>query len=208
MTIVRRRDARRWRHRRSRPLRSASHPIVATALPRRGHRFVIVALAVAWVSVCLVGAGDVRAQEPRFVPWHATSTPALALRDVSGGQHTLPDYRGHVVLVNFWATWCEYCTDEVASLKGLREQLAGRPLAILLVNYGESPAKVRDYAKRLSPGVPVLLDPGQDAAKAWRVHMIPSSFVVDVEGRVRYSVIGNLDWTSEEAARTVRALLP
>jgi peroxiredoxin len=166
-------------------------------------------VVLAWVvTACLAGLGDLGAQEPRFVPSTAPAAPALELRDLSGGQHTLGAYRGRVVLVNFWATWCEYCKDEVASMKVLQEQLAGRPLAILLVNYGESPSRVREYAQHLSMKVPVLLDPGQDVARAWRVRVIPSSFVVDSDGHVRYSVIGNLDWGSEEAARTVRALLP
>ncbi len=93
-------------------------------------------------------------------------------------------------------------------MRKLQEQLAGLPLAILTVNYGESPSKVRAYAAQLSADGRVLLDPDQDAARAWRVRVIPSSFVVDAEGRVRYSVIGNLDWGSEESLRTVRALLP
>ncbi len=90
----------------------------------------------------------------------------------------------------------------------LQQQLAGAPLAILWVNYGQSAARVREYVKGLSADVRVLLDPDQDAARAWRVRVIPSSFLVDVEGRVRYSVIGNLDWAGEDAVRTVRALLP
>ena len=54
----------------------------------------------------------------------------------------------------------------------------------------------------------VLLDPGQEAARAWSVRVIPSSFLVDAAGRVRYGVIGNLDWASEEAVKTVRVLMP
>jgi peroxiredoxin len=156
----------------------------------------------------LLDAGVPRADESRFLPWKAAPTPALELRDLSGRPHALADYRGQVVLINFWATWCEFCKDEVASMKKLQEQLAGRPLAILSVNYGQSPAKVRDYAPNLSADVRVLLDPGQEAARAWRVRVIPSSFLVDADGHVRYSVLGNLDWASEESVRTVRALLP
>jgi peroxiredoxin len=77
-----------------------------------------------------------------------------------------------------------------------------------MVNYGESPSKVRAYAQHLPANVDVLLDPGQDVARAWRVRVIPSSFLIDTDGRIRYSVIGNLDWASEESTSTVRALLP
>ena len=170
---------------------------------------IAVVVAVAWVvGACLLGTGDLGAEEPRFLPWKATPTPTLELRDVSGAPLALADYRGQVVLVNFWATWCEFCKDELASMKKLQEQLGGRPLAILLVNFGESPSKVRAYVQNLALKVRVVLDPGQDTARAWRVRVIPSSFVIDADGQVRYSVIGNLDWGSEESVSTVRALLP
>jgi peroxiredoxin len=167
------------------------------------------AAAVAWL-LWIAGAtpGGSGADESRFLPWKGAATPALELHDLSGRPHALADYRGQVVLINFWATWCEFCKDEVASMKKLQDQLAGRPLAILFVNYGESPSKVRAYAAHLSADARVLRDPDREAARAWRVRVIPSSFLVDAEGRVRYSVIGNLDWATEESVKTVRALLP
>src|SRR5262249_6145650 len=115
---------------------------------------------------------------------------------------------GQVVLLNFWATWCEFCKEEIASIEKLRGQMAGLPLAVLWVNYGQSASRVRPYAKNLSTDVRVLLDPGQDAARAWSVRVIPSSFLIDAEGRARYSVIGHVDWISEESTRTVRTLMP
>ncbi len=175
---------------------------------RRFSRIALAAVIGAWVvGACLVGAGASRAEESRFIPWKEAPTPALVLRDLSGRPQALADYRGQVVLLNFWATWCEFCKDEVASMKKLQEQLTGKPLAILSINYGESPSRVREYAKHLSANVEVLLDPDQEAARAWRVRVIPSSFLVDGDGRVRYSVIGNLDWASDDAVRRVRGLL-
>jgi peroxiredoxin len=166
-------------------------------------------LSLGWAAgASLIGAGDLRAAESRFVPWTATSTPPLTLRDLSGTSHTLADYRGQVVLLNFWATWCDFCTEEIASMTKLRERLAGAPLAILWVNYGQSAAKVREYVAHLAADVRVLLDPDQDAARAWRVRLIPSSFLVDAGGRVRYSVVGSLDWGTDESVRIVRTLLP
>lgn len=167
------------------------------------------ALSLGWVvGAALPGAGGPAAEESRFVPWTGAPTPPLELRDLAGRSHTLADYRGRVVLLNFWATWCEFCKEEIASLTKLQRQLAGAPLAILWVNYGQSPATVRDHVKHLSADVRVLLDPDQDVARAWRVRVIPSSFLVDAEGHVRYRVVGNLDWAGQEPVRTVRALLP
>jgi thiol-disulfide isomerase/thioredoxin len=150
-----------------------------------------------------------RAEVPaRFVPWKEPGAPPLVLKDSAGRVHALAGHRGRVVLVNFWATWCDPCRDEMPSLQRLKERLAGRPFAILAVNYGESARKVDEFLARMPVDFQVLLDPGQQAARAWRVRVLPASFLVDPDGRVRYAVIGELDWASADAERAVRALLP
>lgn len=151
--------------------------------------------------------GDARADTTRFVPWSGSETPALTLNDLSGRAHAIADYRGRVVLVNFWATWCEPCRAEMVSMQRLQERLAGRPFTVLLVNYGEARMRVGEFVKREALGFPVLLDPNQDASRAWRVRVLPSSFLVDAEGRVRYTVIGEMDWASQESVDAVQTLL-
>jgi thiol-disulfide isomerase/thioredoxin len=143
----------------------------------------------------------------RFVPWSGSETPSLALNDLSGRAHALADYRGSVVLLNFWATWCEPCRAEMASMRRLQERLAGKPFTVLLVNHGETRIRVGDFVKREALALAVLLDPNQDASRAWRVRVLPSSFVLGADGRVRYTVIGELDWASPESVETVEALL-
>jgi len=158
-------------------------------------------------AALLLVASGTRAEPSRFLPWTESATPSLSLNDVAGRQHTLADYRGSVVLVNFWATWCEPCRDEMVSMRKLQERLAGRPFVTLLVNYGESGIRVSEFVKRESIAFPVLLDPNQDAPKPWRVRVLPSSFLVDADGRVRYSVIGELDWAGTDAVNIVQGLL-
>jgi len=94
------------------------------------------------------------------------------------------------------------------SMQQLVERLAGQPFAVLAVNYGESAARVEEFAKRSPFDFAMLLDPGRDAPRAWRVRVLPASFLVDAEGRVRYSVVGELDWASPAAVAAVRRLLP
>jgi thiol-disulfide isomerase/thioredoxin len=146
-------------------------------------------------------------EEPsRFVPW-TRETPPLALKDLAGRTVSLDDHRGKVVLVNFWATWCEPCREEMPSLRALQQRLAGQPLEILAVNYGESPSRVKDFLARERVELTALLDPGQQTARAWRVRVLPGSFLVGRDGRVRFSVIGEIDWASEEAVKVVSGLL-
>ncbi len=166
------------------------------------------ALVLGWlVAAPAPLGGAARADTTRFVPWSGSETPALALSDLAGRPHALADYRGRVVLLNFWATWCEPCRAEMASMQRLQERLAGRPFTVLLVNHGETRMRVGDFVKREALAFSVLLDPNQDASRAWRVRVLPSSFLVGADSRVRYTVIGEMDWASPESAETVQGLL-
>jgi thiol-disulfide isomerase/thioredoxin len=160
-------------------------------------------------GAAVAGSGNpAAAAGSRLVPWPGDATPPLALRDLAGTTRTLADYRGRVVLVNFWATWCEPCLEEMPSLQRLKTRLAGQPFTLLAVNYGESPAKVQAFLERVPVDFPVLLDRDQQAARAWRVRILPVSYLVGPDGRVQASAIGELDWASAEAVQAVRDLLP
>jgi thiol-disulfide isomerase/thioredoxin len=163
---------------------------------------------VALVGTVLVG-GTAAGESSRFIPGRdGEAPPALGLNDLAGRRHSLADHRGRVVLINFWATWCDPCRDEMPSLQKLKAELAGRPFEVLAVNYGESEARVSEFLKRHPMDFPILLDPNQDAARAWRVRILPASFLVDARGRLGYRVIGELDWATDEARETVRRMLP
>ena len=147
------------------------------------------------------------AEVHRLQPW-AGATPPLELRDVGGQVHRLAAYRGRVVLLNFWATWCEPCREEMASLRALAERFAGKPFTVLGVNYGESPARIEGFLKQTPVEFPMLLDRNQEASRAWRVRLLPASFLVGPDGRARYHVIGEIDWTTKDAISAVSRLLP
>lgn len=171
-------------------------------------RRVFIFSGIAWLTFASVSLPPrARADTSRFIPWKDASTPPLVLKDPTGAPHALAEYRGKVVLVNFWATWCDPCREEMPSMQRLKERLSGERFAILAVNYGESKEKVAEFLKRVPLDLQMLLDPGQQTARAWKVRILPMSFLLDVEGRVRYSVIGEIDWASPEAINTVRHLL-
>lgn len=143
----------------------------------------------------------------RFRPWRG-ATPPLELKDLAGATHTLTRYRGRVVLVNFWATWCPPCRDEMPSLQRLRERLAGQPFVVLGVNYGESAARIDGFLRQVPVDFPMLRDPRHEAVEAWRVRTLPASFLIDPDGHARYSVVGEMDWATDEVLAVVRRLLP
>lgn len=139
--------------------------------------------------------------------WTGKATPALALSDLAGRPIDLRDFRGRVVLVNFWATWCEPCRDEMPAIARLRDQLKGQPFEVLTVNYGESNAKVAAFLQKEKLDVPVLLDPDKAAAERWNAKGLPMTFLVDARGRVRYWVFGERDWSEGEALKHVEKLV-
>ena len=172
----------------------------------RSARFAVLTLGGMFCASLLL-AGDAHADSVRFLPWKEPTAPPLALNDLFGRPHTLADYRGSVVLLNFWATWCAPCREEMTSMRALQTRLAGRPFVILLVNYGEARTRISEFVKRESLAFPILLDPNQEAPRAWRVRVLPSSFLMDADGRVRYGVIGEIDWANVETANIVQELL-
>ena len=142
-----------------------------------------------------------------FRPWVGEPTPPLALEDMQGRAHRLSDYRGKVVLVNFWATWCAPCRDEMPSIERLRASLAGEPFEVLAVNLAEPRSRIERFLAQMPLSFPVLLDRNSRTAKAWRARMLPASYLVDATGRIRAVHYGELDWAGPEARARVRELL-
>lgn len=112
------------------------------------------------------------------------------------------------MLINFWATWCEPCRDEMPSIGRLRESLAGKPFEVLAVNLAEPESRIQRFLEKMPLGFPVLLDRDTAAAKAWRARILPASFIVGPDGRIRYHHVGELDWSREDVRRLIAGLLP
>ena len=140
--------------------------------------------------------------------WSGGATPPLALRDLQGKEHKLADYRGKVVVINFWATWCDPCREEMPSMQRLQDKLAGKPFAILAVDYGEGAPRINEFLKKVPVRFTVLLDRDTSAASAWKVRVLPTTLVLDPQQRIRYSVIGDLEWDSSAVEGAIRKLLP
>ena len=140
-------------------------------------------------------------------PWEGRNAPELARTDLAGKPVDLKDLRGRVVLVNFWATWCDPCREEMPSIERLRSKMAGRPFEVVTVNYGEAPERIREFIQRHRITLPVWLDPDKRSAADWSAGGLPMTFLVDAEGRLRYSAFGECDWSAGEPLRVVESLV-
>lgn len=142
-----------------------------------------------------------------FEPRANLPAPALQAQDLNGAPKTLADYHGKVLLLNFWATWCPPCLREMPSLERLRMNMAGRPLEIVAIDSAEPPEEVNAYLSKMKLGFPVLLDEKGSNTQRWKVFVLPTTFVLDGEGRVRYVLKGATEWDAGEALRVIESLL-
>ena len=154
-------------------------------------------------------AGAARAQIGFEVqPWPAHRAPPLqAGIDPSGKPLLLKDLRGQALVINFWATWCEPCREEMPSLAQLAQSQSGK-LRVLAVNFKESPAAANQFAASTGLTIPTLRDPDGALARAWGIRVFPSTVLIGADGQVRSVVRGTLDWHGEAAARLIAPLLP
>jgi len=136
------------------------------------------------------------------------ATPPLVLKDLSGKTHDLKQYRGKVVLINFWATWCPPCRAEMPSMQRLKAKMAGKPFVILAVDMGETEGEVKAYIRQIKTDFTVLLDKDGRALKAWKVFAFPTSYVVDAQGKIRYGLYGASEWDAADKVKKITQLLP
>lgn len=119
--------------------------------------------------------------------------PDFELAGLDGKPLRLSDLRGRPVLLNFWATWCGPCRQEMPLLQETAERYADRGLAVVGVDVGEGAETVRNYARSLGVEFPILLDSTQDISDRFRVYALPTSFFIDSQGVIDLHFIGPLD---------------
>jgi thiol-disulfide isomerase/thioredoxin len=166
------------------------------------------ALRAAWPISALLAAMPAAASPATLAPWSGGQPPAFMLDDLTGTAQRLDTFRGQVVLVHFFATWCEPCIFEMASLQRLAQASRDRPLAIVAVNVGELDLRVRAFFEKRPVEFPVLLDRDRATAKAWGISALPATVVLDVSLHPRLSVDGDLDWTRPDVLSAIAALYP
>ena len=136
--------------------------------------------------------------------------PRFVLSTLDGRRAALDDYGKKLVILNFWATWCRPCTDEMPTLEALWRQYRGRGLVVLgvSVDRGAPRTLIDPYVKNLALTFPILLDPDMATATAWGVSGIPATFVVGPGGEVAGVAVGPREWNGDAMRALVERLLP
>jgi len=137
----------------------------------------------------------------------ATTAPDFTLRTTGGPNLRLQEQRGRVVLVNFWATWCAPCRKEMPHLNRLYEKYRASGFVLLGVNVDDDTSKAAAVATQLGLTFPVLLDSEKKASRAYDLSAMPSTVLVDRDGRVRYVHRGYLDGYEDTYDKQIREML-
>jgi thiol-disulfide isomerase/thioredoxin len=157
------------------------------------------------LCAALLSAGMAAAKDATLRPWPAgQATPALQVTGLDGQPWNVAGLRGKVVVVNFWASWCGPCVDELPVLAGL----AGRDgVAVVGVNYKEPLDTIERFTKDHPLGYPVLRDRTGDAFKRWTPGVMPTTIVIDRSGRARWRTVGEIPPDDTRLRAAIDALL-
>lgn len=175
-------------------LRKPEAPPVHTLLPS----------AVPGTPAIKVGTiADLKRTDPPAIPAAAT------FQEADGTLRSLGDYAGKGLVVNLWATWCVPCVAEMPELQDLARKVAGEGILVLPLSSDRGGAEVvrRFYAANRIEALPVLLDPRGEAGRAWGARGLPTTIVIDRQGRERGRVEGAIDWTSAATVAELRRLV-
>jgi len=133
--------------------------------------------------------------------------PDFVLQDVSGKSWKLSDQKGKVVFLNFWATWCKPCRDEMPSMVSLDRAMAGKQFQMLTIVFNDDHKTAENFARQLGATFPVLSNPSPELNEAYMITGIPETFIIDAEGILRHKFIGPHNWNTWEMSNLMFGLV-
>jgi peroxiredoxin len=171
---------------------------------------VLTAIALcALAGLALVG-GSVVAKSPQTQTLTPVADRPLAppfdLKGPEGEPIRLADFHGRPVIVNFWATWCPPCREEMPSMQRAHEQISKEGMAVIAINVGEDADTVAQFLGQVPVDFPLPLDETSAVVTSWPVRGLPTTFVVDPDGRLAYVATGGRAWDDPALLDQVRAL--
>jgi peroxiredoxin len=167
---------------------------------------VIAAIVVVIVVIAVI---VVMGQKEKFEPVGAgTVAPGFTLPDLEGTAVNLKDFRGKVVFLNFWATWCKPCEEEMPSMQQLYEDQEGRDFEIVAVSLdSEGPGVVREFVEKYGLTFVVLHDRRGRVKETYKTTGVPETFIIDQNGVIAEKVWGPRDWTREASINIILDLI-
>lgn len=137
--------------------------------------------------------------------WPAkTLSPVLNLQDLQGRTWTSAGLKGRVVVLNFWATWCPPCKEEMPTLQDLHD--SPQAPVVIAVNVKEPKSRVQTFLSQRNLSLPVVLDERGDLARQWGVRAYPTTVLIAPDGQARWRVLGDLDWDGLQAEAWIKDL--
>jgi len=130
------------------------------------------------------------------------------IENLGGGKAGLADYKGKLVLLNFWATWCMPCREEMPGMETLWQKYKEQGFVVVAISVDEgSKARIETFSKLLGLSFPILLDPESEISDLYKVSNMPTSFLIDGNGKIISRIVGTEDWLSPAAVELVEKLL-
>ena len=133
----------------------------------------------------------------------ANPAPDFNLMGMDGETHTLEDLKGKFVLVNFWATWCNPCKVEMPLLEKLHQTLKSEKFTVLGLHVGPGPENIEEFKKLMPISFPIYVD--MDLEVNWGVPGLPTTFLMDPEGKLIYRAVGKREFASDEMVNFLRS---
>jgi peroxiredoxin len=123
----------------------------------------------------------------------------FSLMDITGQQLTLSQFKGKIVFLNFWTTWCPECRNEMPSMEKLHRKLDGKDFAMIAVNLQEPALRVKDFLKQYQLTFSILLDTKGKIAQQFGIRAVPTTFILDKDGGIIGKALGSRHWDSKES---------
>jgi len=159
----------------------------------------IVSISLLLIVIMLIACSRKERAQPAL---EGKAAPDFTVRDLAGKETRLSDLKGKVALVNFWATWCPPCREEVPSMAVLNRLMAGKPFRMLAISIDQGGKEaVEAFFKQANTSLPAYLDSDGAIAKKYGITGVPETFVIDRKGVIIKKVIGPLDWSAPEVVR-------
>jgi len=131
---------------------------------------------------------------------------AIKLPDISGKMQIRDNYHDKITIVNFWASWCAPCVQEIPSLNRLRDKVTELPLELISINYAENVETIKEFMHKVDVRYPVLLDATGQVASSWKVVAFPSTYIMGADGKIHFAVNAAIEWDTPEVFNILREL--